>query len=131
MIGFAADHLTAVEADMLADMGLPRQHRVKPGESLGSALHGTNPPERLNGEVKRRSGVVGVSPSRAALPPSASRPWRPDRATDAAQERRSHTTTWDMTGCRTAPGFGVTCATSVWRVGRGPSPSGPAGNGCE
>lgn len=71
MIGFAADHMTLVEAgvlaDVLTDMGLPCQHQVKPGEPLGSTLRGTNPLERLTDEVKRRSGVIGSSPSRAAV----------------------------------------------------------------
>ena len=39
-------------------MGLPAQHRAK--------LHSTNPLERLNGEIKRRSEVVGISPNALA-----------------------------------------------------------------
>ena len=45
------------DADVLAYMGF--QHRAK--------LHTTNPLERLNGEIKRRSEVVGIFPKKAAV----------------------------------------------------------------
>ena len=45
--------------DVLAYMGFPREHRTK--------LHSTNPLERLNGEIKRRSDVVGIFPNEAAI----------------------------------------------------------------
>jgi transposase-like protein len=47
------------EPDVLAYMNFPREHRAK--------LYSTNPIERLNGEIKRRTQVVGIFPNEAAI----------------------------------------------------------------
>ena len=47
------------EADVLAFMNFPKAHRIQ--------LHSTNPLERLNAEIKRRTDVVGIFPNEAAI----------------------------------------------------------------
>jgi len=47
------------EADVLAFMSFPKAHRIQ--------LHSTNPLERLNAEIKRRTDVVGIFPNEAAI----------------------------------------------------------------
>ena len=47
------------EPDVLAYMAFPKEHRAK--------LYSTNPIERLNGEIKRRTNVVGIFPNEAAI----------------------------------------------------------------
>jgi len=47
------------ETDVLAYMGFPTAHRAK--------LHSTNPLERLNGEIKRRTEVVGIFPDEPSI----------------------------------------------------------------
>jgi putative transposase len=58
-VGKLAAILDEAENDVLAYMTFPREHRAK--------IHSTNPIERLNGEIKRRTEVVGIFPNEAAI----------------------------------------------------------------
>jgi putative transposase len=54
-----ATFMDEAEADVLAYMTFPKDHRAK--------IHSTNPLERLNGEIKRRTEVVGIFPNEQAI----------------------------------------------------------------
>ncbi|MBP2292469.1 IS256 family transposase [Azospirillum rugosum] len=47
------------EEDVLTYMTFPKEHRAK--------IHSTSPIERLNGEIKRRTEVVGIFPNEEAI----------------------------------------------------------------
>ena len=54
-----ADLLDESESDVLAFMSFPKSHRVQ--------IHSTNPLERLNAEIKRRTNVVGIFPNEPSI----------------------------------------------------------------
>jgi putative transposase len=54
-----ATMMEAAENEVLSFMEFPKEHRVK--------IHSTNVLERLNGEIKRRSDVVGIFPNERAI----------------------------------------------------------------
>ena len=54
-----ATFMDEAEDDVLAYMDFPTAHWVK--------LHSTNPIERPNGEIKRRTNVVGIFPNEEAI----------------------------------------------------------------
>ena len=54
-----AELMDGAEHDVLAHRAFPREHWPQ--------LASTNPLERLNGEVKRRTNVVGIFPNAAAV----------------------------------------------------------------
>jgi putative transposase len=55
----AADLLGDAADDILAFMHFPQEHRRR--------LHSTNPLERLHKEIKRRTNVIGIFPSKESL----------------------------------------------------------------
>lgn len=77
------------EADVLAYMHFPPAHWAK--------LHSTNLLERLNGEIKRRTDVVGIFPNKRHHAPGRSHPVGTERRVgraagmlhDAGNQRRS------------------------------------------
>jgi putative transposase len=53
------DLMDTAETEVLSFMAFPKAHRTQ--------IHSTNPLERLNAEVKRRTDVVGIFPNEAAV----------------------------------------------------------------
>src|SRR5262249_52767795 len=58
-LGKLAAFMDEAEINVLAYMGFPKEHRPK--------IYSTNGLERLNGEIKRRTDVVGIFPNEDAI----------------------------------------------------------------
>ena len=58
-VGESVKALDEAENDVLAFMTLPRTHWTQ--------IYSTNPLERLNAEIKRRTNVVGIFPDDASI----------------------------------------------------------------
>jgi putative transposase len=71
--------MDGAEPDVLASMSFPKYHRVK--------IHSTNPIERVNGEIKRRTEVVGIFPRRRR---SSGSPTRSPQQNDERAVQRAH-----------------------------------------
>lgn len=54
-----ASKMDDAEHEVLAFMGFPKAHRTQ--------IHSTNPLERINAEVKRRTNVIGIFPNDQAI----------------------------------------------------------------
>jgi putative transposase len=74
-----AAFMDEAEADVLAYMTFPAAH--------GARLHSTNPIERVSGELKRRTEVIGISPMK--MPSSAS-----SAPSCSSRSRRQSARTW-------------------------------------
>ena len=55
------------EADVLAFMSFPKSLPSRKAGDHRPKIHSTNPLERLNGEIKRRTDVVGIFPNEDAI----------------------------------------------------------------
>ena len=77
--------LVQAETDVLAYMAFPKEHRTK--------LHSNNPIERLNGEIKRRTEVVGMLAS-----PAFGSPTRPPSSAWWAPSCSNRTTSGPSSG---------------------------------
>ena len=54
-----AQLMNRTETDVVVFMTFPREHRTK--------MHSTNPLERVNKQIKRRTNSVGIFPNEAAI----------------------------------------------------------------